>query len=105
MSEMIITRDNYEKEVLQSDLPVLLDFWADWCGPCRMLAPVVAEIAKKYDGRLKVGKVNVDEENELANAFHVDAIPMLAVMEKGKMTHTSVGFRPMEQLEDLLQLK
>ena len=66
MSELVITKDNFEKEVLNSDVPVLLDFWAAWCGPCRMLAPAVSEIAEEYSGKVKVGKVNVDEQIELS---------------------------------------
>ncbi len=102
MAEIKITKDNFEREVLQSDKPVLLDFWASWCGPCRMLAPAVAQLAEKYEGRIKVGKVNVDEEPELADAFRVSSIPMVAVIEQGKLKNSAVGYRPLEQLEALL---
>ncbi|MBQ2252169.1 MAG: thiol reductase thioredoxin, partial [Clostridia bacterium] len=71
MAEIIITKENFEKEVLNSDIPVLVDFWATWCGPCRMLAPIIEEIAQDYDGKVKVGKVNVDEEEELAVKFGI----------------------------------
>lgn len=103
MAELIITKDNFENEVMKADKPVLLDFWAPWCGPCRMLAPVVAEIAEKYDGKVKVGKVNVDEERELSNAFGVSSIPMLVVMKDGKVVNTSIGSKPIEQVEELLK--
>lgn len=102
MTELTITKDNFETEVMQSDKPVLLDFWAAWCGPCRMLAPVIAEIAKQYDGKVKVGKVNVDEQPELASAFQVASIPTVIVMKNGKVSNVSVGFRPKEQIEALL---
>ena len=74
MSELVITKDNFEKEVLNSDVPVLLDFWAAWCGPCRMLAPAVSEIAEEYSGKVKVGKINVDEQIELAMKFNITSI-------------------------------
>ena len=102
MAELTITKDNFEKEVMHSDKPVLIDFWAAWCGPCRMLAPVIAEIAKQYDGKVKVGKVNVDEQPELAAAFQAASIPTVIVMKNGKVTNVSVGFRPKEQIEALL---
>ena len=102
MAEIIITRSNFDAEVMKSDIPVMLDFWADWCGPCRMLAPVVANIAEKYEGKVKVGKVNVDEEEELANLFRVSSIPMIAVVKNGEVVNTSVGYRPQEQIEALL---
>ena len=105
MSEIQITNENFEKEVLQADRPVLLDFWAEWCGPCRMLAPVVGEIAEEYADSVKVGKVNVDEEPELAAAFRVSAIPMLAVMRDGALLRTSAGFRPKQDVLAMLQLQ
>ena len=100
--EYTITQQNFETEVLQSELPVLLDFWASWCGPCRMLAPVIEEIAEEYNGKIKVGKVNVDEEQELANAFRVSSIPTVVVLKDGKVVSSSVGFRPKEQITALL---
>lgn len=102
MSEIIVTKENFKKEVLESDIPVMLDFWADWCGPCRMLSPLVSEIADKYDDRVKVGKVNVDEQGELAQAFGVQSIPLVVVMKNGKVTASAVGYRPIEQLEEML---
>ncbi len=102
MKELTITKENFEKEVLKSDIPVLIDFWASWCGPCRMLAPVIAEIAEEYEGKVKVCKVNVDEEMELASTFQVSSIPMVVVMKNGKVTNTSVGFRPKAQIVSML---
>ena len=100
--EYKITSDNFETEVLRSDIPVLLDFWAPWCGPCRMIAPSVAEIAEKYNGKVKVGKVNVDEEPELANAFEVESIPTLVYIREGRIVGTKVGYQTLEELEAIL---
>ncbi len=84
MAELKITVNNFEKEALQSPLPVLLDFWAPWCGPCRMLAPELKALADEYAGRVVVGKVNVDEEPELAAAFRVASIPTIVVIRDGR---------------------
>ncbi len=104
MAEIIITKDNFENEVMKSDKPVLIDFWATWCGPCRMLAPIVEEIAKEYDGKIKVGKVNVDDEPELAGAFRVASIPTVVIMKNGKIANQAIGYRPKEALVKLLEL-
>ena len=101
MSVMQITKDNFDREVLQAKEPVLLDFWAAWCGPCRMLSPVVDQIAEETTG-VKVGKVNVDEEPELARQFGVMSIPTLVVMKDGKVTAQSVGARPKNQILAML---
>lgn len=98
MSELKITKNNFENEVLKSDKPVLIDFWANWCGPCRMLSPIISEIAEEYGEKVKVCKVNVDEEMDLAAAFRVSSIPMLVVMKDGQVTNTAVGVRPKEQI-------
>ena len=103
MADMKITGQNFQKEVLQSGQPVLLDFWAPWCGPCRMLSPVVEQLAEEYEGKVKVGKVNVDEEGELASAFQVMSIPCIVVMKDGKIVEKAVGYRPKAQLEEMLQ--
>ena len=103
MAEIIITKDNFETEVLKSDKTVLLDFWATWCGPCKMLAPIVAEIAEEYSSEVKVGKINVDEEEELAAAFHISSIPTVVVMKNGEITDISVGYRPKKDIVDLLK--
>ena len=102
MAEIKITESNFEAEVLKADQPVLLDFWATWCGPCQMLAPVLAEIAQEYEGKVKVGKVNVDEEPSLAARFHIVSIPTVMLFKEGKAVDTVVGFRPKEQLVEML---
>lgn len=103
MAELVITSANFEKEVLESDIPVLLDFWATWCGPCRMLGPVIAEIAEEYEGKIKVGKINVDEEGELANEFGVNSIPFVVLMKNGEIVKTSIGYKPKSEIEALLK--
>jgi thioredoxin 1 len=90
-NEVTITAENFDAEVVRSELPVLLDFWAEWCGPCRQLEPVVAHLSVNYDGRLKVGKVNIDEQQELAERFEVAAIPMLVLLQDGEVIATQTG--------------
>ena len=102
MSEVTATRDNFEAEVMQSEIPVLLDFWATWCGPCKLLSPIISEIAEAYDGKVKVCKVNVDEQPELASAFRISSIPTVIVMKNGEITNSSVGYRPKEQILAML---
>ena len=99
--EITITKENFETEVLKSDVPVLLDFWATWCGPCMMIAPTLEEIARENAGKLKVGKVNVDEQMELAMKFGVTSIPLLVVMEGGQITKKAVGAMPKARIEAL----
>ena len=101
MSVLNITKDNFRQEVLQSREPVLLDFWASWCGPCRMVGPIVEEIAAER-ADIKVGKVNVDEQRELAGAFQVMSIPTLVVMKDGKVVSQAVGARPKGQILSML---
>ncbi|MEE1014070.1 MAG: thioredoxin [Clostridia bacterium] len=101
MAEITITKDNFEQEVLQSAKPVLVDFWAPWCGPCKMLAPVIADIAAEYADQVKVGKVNVDEEAELAMQFRVASIPTVILFEGGKVKQTAVGFRSKSDLIEM----
>ena len=103
MAEVKITVSNFESEVLRSDQPVLVDFYADWCGPCRMLAPVLEEIAREYEGGGKVGKVNVDEQMELALKFGVSSIPLLVVFKDGQPVAKSLGYRPKEEIVKLLK--
>ncbi len=104
MSEVIINKSNFENEVINADKPVLLDFYADWCGPCKMLSPVLGEIADEYADVLKVAKVNVDDEPELAMKFKVSSIPMLVLFKKGKIISTSVGYRPKDEILNELKL-
>lgn len=102
MSELKITKESIE-QVLRSNIPVLIDFWATWCGPCRMMSSVVAELADEYQGKAIIGKVNVDEEPELAAAFGVASIPMFAVLKNGKVVDTKVGAMPKANLEAMLK--
>ena len=104
MTELKITAANFENELLRSDKPVLLDFYADWCGPCKMLSPVLGEIADEYADVLKVAKVNVDDEPELAMKFKVSSIPMLVLFKNGKIVSTSVGYRPKDEILNELKL-
>lgn len=101
MSVITITKENFNQEVMKSDKPVLLDFWASWCGPCRMVSPVVDQIASER-GDIKVGKINVDEQPELAGAFNVSGIPTLMVMKGGKLVNQMVGARPKAVIESML---
>ena len=103
MSVITLTKNNFEAEVLNSEKPVLIDFWAPWCGPCRMVSPVVDEIAQESDGTYKVGKINVDEQPELAAKFGVMSIPTLIVMKSGKVASTSVGARSKQAILGMLQ--
>lgn len=105
MNEVIITKENFDEEVRNyKGMPVLIDFWASWCGPCMMLAPIVEEIADEYDGRVKVCKVNVDEQPELAAAFRVESIPLLVVVKDGAIVNQAVGLRPKEAVIEMLGL-
>ena len=103
MTELKITAANFENEVLRSDKPVLLDIYADWCGPCKMLAPVLHEIAEENADTLKVGKINVDEQMELAMRFQVSSIPMLVVFKDGKAVAKSVGYRPKAEIAAMVE--
>ena len=104
MATVKITKDNFDKEVLNSKEPVLLDFWASWCGPCRMVGPTVEEISEEMKGSAKVGKINVDEETELAAQFRVMSIPTLMVIKDGKVSATAVGVRPKQDIVKMLQV-
>ena len=103
MAEVIITSANFKKEVLDSDIPVLVDFWASWCGPCRMLSPVLSEIAAENEGVVKVGKLNVDDEPELANMYMISSIPAVKLFKNGEVVKTSIGFRPKEEIEGMFK--
>ena len=101
MAILHITKDNYEELVLKAEKPVLLDFWATWCGPCRMVAPIVEQIAEEFDDVL-VGKIDVDAEMELAASFRIVSIPTLVVVKDGKVANTAVGYRPKADILKLL---
>lgn len=103
MAELKITRENFENEVIKSNIPVLIDFWAPWCGPCRMMGPIIEQLAEEYDGKAKVGKVNVDEEGELSQAFGVMSIPTIVLVKEGKAVKQVVGARSKEEVEAMLQ--
>lgn len=103
MAEITVTKDNFEDEVLKSEIPVLLDFWAAWCGPCKMLSPIVSELAQEYDGKIKVGKVNVDDENELALDFKISSIPLVVLIKDGEVVASSVGYRPKADIVEMIE--
>ena len=103
MAELKITRENFENEVMKSNIPVLIDFWAPWCGPCRMMDPIIEQLAEEYEGKAKVGKVNVDEEGELSQAFGVMSIPTIVLVKDGKVVKQAVGARPKAEVEAMLQ--
>ena len=94
-----LTQENFEKEVLQSATPVLVDFWAEWCGPCQMIAPLLDELADEYDGKVKIGKVNIDEQQALAAKYGIRAIPTLLLINKGEVTEQMVGAKSKRDLK------
>ena len=102
MLEVKLTNENFEEEVLKNQSVVLVDFWATWCGPCKMIAPVLEEIAKEFEGKVKVGKVNVDEEGELAVKYRVSSIPTLVLFKNGNIVNTTIGFHSKAEIENML---
>ena len=96
----IVTLDNFEKEVMQAETPVVVDFWASWCGPCRMVAPIIEELAREYSGKAKVGKVNVDEEAELAVKYGIVSIPTVLIFKNGEVMEKLVGAQSQDEYED-----
>lgn len=102
MAEITLTKNNFDREVMQSPLPILVDFWAPWCGPCRMLAPILEEVAHDMAGKATIGKVNVDEEPELAEKYQITSIPTLLVFRAGQLVSATVGGRSKEQILELL---
>ncbi len=105
MATLTLTEKNFESEVLTSDLSVLVDFWAEWCGPCKMVSPIVDEIATELEGKLKVGKVNVDEAQALAQKFNVMSIPTLFVFKGGEVVEQIVGAMSKDQLLEKINQK
>ncbi len=103
MSEIILTEQNFRQEVLNSEKPVLVDFWATWCGPCKMLAPTISQIADEQEGIVKVGKVDIDQQPQLAAQYGISSIPTLIVFKNGKVAASSVGVRSKGMIEDMLK--
>jgi len=103
MAEIILTSENFESEVIASEIPVLVDFWAPWCGPCKMLGPVISQIAEENEGKVKVGKVNVDEEDELAAQYGIQSIPTVMLFKGGEVVEQSLGFKPKAFFDDLIK--
>ncbi len=99
MSEAVFTDQNFKTDVLKSKIPVLVDFWAEWCGPCRMLAPIVEKIAKDYTGKIKVGKMNVDENPDTPGELGIQGIPTIMVFKNGEMVKRIVGFQPEDKIK------
>lgn len=104
MSEIILTKDNFESEVLNASGKVLVDFWAVWCGPCKMIAPVIEEIAEDFAGSVKVGKVNVDNEAELSIKYGIVSIPTILIFENGQIVNKAIGYHTKEELIELLDM-
>ena len=103
MAEIILNKDNFESEVLKSDMPVLVDFWAAWCGPCKMLAPTIAELAEEYEGKVKVCKYNIDDDASIAIKYGVASIPTVLLFKEGDVVNKSIGFVPKAAIEAMLK--
>ena len=103
MAEIILSKDNFETEVLKSDIPVLVDFWAAWCGPCKMLAPTIAELAEEYEGKVKVCKYNIDDDASVAIKYGVASIPTVLLFKDGDVANKTIGFVPKAEIEAMLK--
>lgn len=103
MAELVLTKDNFDAEVLKSDVPVLVDFWAPWCGPCKMAGPIISEIAAEHEGEFKVGKVNVDDEQELAERYSVMSIPTVIAFAGGEVKNKLIGLNSKQAYIDLVK--
>lgn len=103
MSEITITKDNFEEEILNSNIPVIADFWATWCGPCQMMGPVLSQIAEEYEGKYKVCKINIDENEDLAGKYMIMSIPTLIIFKDGHQVNKHIGTCRKEDILSLLQ--
>jgi len=103
MAGIILTQQNFTAEVLSASVPVLVDFWAPWCGPCKMIAPVVDELAQEYAGKLKVGKLNTDENLDIASKYQITSIPSLLIFKDGKPVQKIIGFKPKAELKKVIE--
>jgi thioredoxin 1 len=102
-SEVVLTKENFEEEVKKADIPVLVDFWADWCVPCKMIAPILEEIAEEYDGKVKIAKLNVDQHGEIASQYSITSIPTLLVFKGGEVVNQKIGPGSKEDVEKLFK--
>ncbi len=100
---VVLTKENFEEEVIKSEIPVLVDFWASWCGPCRALAPIIDKLAEDYHGRVKVGKLNVDDQGEVAMRYRIVSIPTVMIFKGGEMVEKLIGARPYSELADRVE--
>ncbi len=104
MTHTVITDQNFKEEVLKSKLPVLVDFWAPWCGPCKIIAPIIEELSKEYAGKVKIGELNVDENTQTSGQYNVMSIPTLMFFKEGKPVNSIIGAQPREVIKQALDL-